>query len=59
MHIQRNREPNLGSWAYRMLVGPAMVIDGLVHFITLGYVSLGLSLAATRKLAWQRLSVGV
>lgn len=55
MFINLKPEKNLPAWGFRMLVGPAMVIDGTVHFFTLGFVSLGASLWVTRHLARQRI----
>jgi hypothetical protein len=47
-------EKSAKAWVLRMTIGPAMVIDGVCHFFTLGCFSAGLSLATARKIAMAR-----
>lgn len=54
MNFKRSGEPNIQSWGWRMLLGPAMMVDGLLHFFTAGCFSAGLALACARQLAWRR-----
>jgi hypothetical protein len=49
-----NPESSAKAWILRMAIGPAMVVDGICHFFSLGCFSAGCSLAAARKLAKTR-----
>lgn len=54
MHLKWQPEKSVRAWTLRVLIGPAMVIDGVVHFLTFGCGSLGLSLEVSRLLAKER-----
>ena len=43
------------AWGLRMLIGPAMVIDGVFHFPSFGCFSAGLSLECARQLSIARM----
>jgi hypothetical protein len=47
-------EPNGKAWRYRLLLGPAAILDGLVETITLGRYTLGAKLDVATKLARSR-----
>jgi hypothetical protein len=52
--VNRKLEKSAKSWAWRSLLGPAMIIDGICSALTVGTVSLGMSLEVARKLAKER-----
>jgi len=54
MKFRWQPEKSAKAWALRMCIGPAMVIDAVAHFFTLGCLSLGCSLEVSRKLAMVR-----
>lgn len=54
MKVTFKGEGSLCAWVLRMCIGPAMVTDGIIHTLTLGCVSAGLSLTVTRELAKER-----
>lgn len=59
MNVKPFHEPNAKAWGLRMLVGPSMVLDGVVHFLSFGCVSLGLSLLTARALSQARFNIKV
>ena len=50
MQINKKLEPNIKSWFWRLVLGPAIILEGIVATITVGTVSLGLSLKVARNL---------
>jgi hypothetical protein len=56
MHVRfyLHTEPHWRAWAWKILVGPAALLDGLCETLTLGFVGVGAKLAATRRLAQSR-----
>lgn len=56
MKFNANSEKSPAAWGWRALLGPAMVVDGLLSSLTVGTVSLGASLAVSRRLALARIN---
>lgn len=54
MQINRKIEQTPEAWFWRALLGPAMLLDGLMSTLTVGTVSLGSSLRVSRRLAMSR-----
>jgi hypothetical protein len=54
MRLKWQPEKSAKAWALRMVIGPAMALDGVCHFITLGCLSVGASLTVARQLAIAR-----
>lgn len=55
MHLNDNWvEKNPISWVYKFLLGPAMIVDGIVYWSSIGFVSLNSSLFVARQLAKSR-----
>jgi hypothetical protein len=52
----RRSEPNLRAWVWRILVGPALILDGLIATVTLGMASGSFTLNAPRNLAMARIN---
>jgi hypothetical protein len=55
MHIHLTSERSALAWFLRVLIGPSMIIDGAICFITLGTISFGLCLKCARALARRRM----
>jgi hypothetical protein len=53
------KERDIKTFAWRMLMGPAQIIDGLVYTFTLGCVAAGLSLKVARRMMQSRLNAGL
>lgn len=49
-------EPTKKAWAWRLLLGPAAILDGLVETLTLGRYGVGAKLSAAKNLARARLT---
>lgn len=47
-------ESSAKAWAWRIVLGPASVLDGVVEFFSLGFISFGAKLAVARNLARAR-----
>ena len=54
MNVNRNIEQTSAAWAWRALLGPAMLLDGLLSTLTIGTVSVGAALEVSRRLAMAR-----
>jgi len=54
MRLKWQPEKSAKAWSLRMIIGPAMVLDGVCHFFTLGCLSMGASLGVSRRLAIAR-----
>lgn len=55
MHITiHSKEHNARAWGWKVLTGPAGLLDGLCETLTFGFVSLGVKLAVSRRLALAR-----
>ena len=54
MRINRKTEQTARAWAWRCLLGPAMLLDGLVSTLTLGTLSVGAALEVSRRLSIAR-----
>jgi|688.fasta_scaffold2571403_2 hypothetical protein len=54
MRVNRKNEQTAKAWAWRCLMGPAMLLDGLLSTLTIGTVSVGASLEVSRRLAMAR-----
>lgn len=48
-------EKSARAWFWRMILGPSMVIDGIVGFVLLGSWGPGLALRVARNLARARI----
>ncbi len=55
MYLNTKMEPNKKAWGFRLLMGPACFVDGVVSLMTLSFVSTGLALTVSRKLAKARM----
>jgi hypothetical protein len=53
--VNKHREKTAMGWFYRVLFGPAMIIDGIVLFLTIGFISPGLSLSTARAMTKTRM----
>lgn len=51
-------EPNATAWCLRALLGPAMLVDGLLCTLTLGTLHLGTHNKVARQLANTRYLMG-
>jgi hypothetical protein len=51
MRINLKHEKSLSAWVLRLLIGPAMVVDGLFHIASAGFLVSGLQLEVARLLA--------
>lgn len=49
------KEPSLKAWFWRVLIGPATIVQGVVATLTLGTVSVYLSVECARWLAKARI----
>jgi hypothetical protein len=56
MRMNTKFEESVGAWFWRLLLGPAQVLDGVITICTLTFVSGGLALACSRALARARLN---
>lgn len=54
--VNKHREKTARAWFFRVLFGPAMMIDGLVVFLTVGFISPGLSLSTAKAMAKSRIT---
>lgn len=54
MTVNHTLEKTLSAWGWRCLLGPAMVIDGLLCAATFGTVNSGASLSVARRLSQAR-----
>lgn len=54
MKMKSDGEKSLRSWFRRGAYGLAQIVDGVVFTLTLGYISTGLGLEASRRLAASR-----
>jgi hypothetical protein len=54
MNVNRKIEQTAVAWAWRSLLGPAMLIDGVLATLTLGTLSVGAALEVSRRLAMAR-----
>lgn len=43
------------AWAWRLALGPASILDGVVETITMGFFGVGAKLSVSRKLAKSRM----
>lgn len=59
MNINRKIEQTATAWAWRVLLGPAMLLDGALSTLTLGTLSLGAALKVSRRLAMTRFAAGL
>jgi len=54
MRLNLKREPNASVWVWRVLFGPAQIMDGVVSTISAGTLFLGAALAVSRQMAMSR-----
>jgi len=54
MNVNRKREQTVEAWVWRLLLGPAMLVDGIVFTLTASTVSTGVVLEVSRRLAMAR-----
>jgi hypothetical protein len=54
MRVNLKIEETVKAWAWRCLLGPAMLLDGFLSTLTLGTVSVGAALEVSRRLAMAR-----
>lgn len=48
-------EPSLAAWCWRLTLGPASMLDGLVETLTLGHFGVGAKLNVAKNLAKARM----
>lgn len=51
-------EPCAQAWLWRLALGPASLVDGVVETATLGFFGVGAKIAASRGLARARMAAG-
>lgn len=56
IRLYQGGEPNLRAYAYRALLGPAHLLDGVVLTVTLGFVIPRFSLEVARRLGFTRMN---
>lgn len=49
-------EPTKRAWAWRLMLGPATLLDGVVETLTLGRYGVGAKLSAAKNLARARIT---
>lgn len=54
MTLNRNGETSAGAWLWRVLLGPAQIVDGAAATLTFGTLNLGIGLATARLLSKAR-----
>lgn len=54
MRLNLTGESSVEAWFWRLLLGPAVLLDGLATTLTGGTVFLGMSLAASKRLGKAR-----
>jgi len=47
-------EPSVKAWAYRMAIGPASILDGVVEILTFSFYGLGAKYWVCMRLAMVR-----
>jgi hypothetical protein len=52
--VSKYLEPNLKSWFYRALLGPALIVDGVIHTLTYGYFHINCGLHVAFLMAQSR-----
>ena len=57
MKVTRQVEKTARAWLWRSLLGPAMLVDGLLATLTVGTLSAGAGLSVSRRLAMARFVV--
>jgi hypothetical protein len=55
IHRYPLREPTWQCWVFRLLFGPASLLDGIVETLSFGTIGIGCRLAVTRHLAGARI----
>jgi len=50
MYIMRLAEPSMRAWFWRLLIGPANIVDGVIAILTLGTIGFSCSYNVARKL---------
>lgn len=56
MKFSRRLEATAVAWMWRIILGPAMLLDGAVVTASVGALSIGASLAVSKRLAIARVS---
>ena len=54
MHANFKNEPSPKAWMFRLIFGPALLLDGAVQTLSLGTLSLGAALWVARRLSLER-----
>ena len=55
MRVNRKFEQTAAAWAWRGLLGPALMLDGLLSMLTIGTLSIGAALEVSRRLTKARI----
>lgn len=55
MRVNRNIEKTTSAWFWRFLLGPSMILDGIVFTVSLSTLTTGAALAVSRNLAMARI----
>ena len=49
------KEPSLKAWMWRLLLGPASIVDGIIETLTFGFYGVAAKLRVSRNLALARI----
>lgn len=56
MYITKKAEKTLAAWAWRVLLGPALLLEGLLQTVTLGTIYTGAVVRVASRLARARIN---
>jgi hypothetical protein len=51
MYLNTNLERSWEAWKWRLLIGPACIVDGLISTLTFGFLSTRLYFYCTKELS--------
>jgi hypothetical protein len=54
MRVNKRIETSAAAWMWRALLGPAMLVDGVIATLSVGTVSVAAALGVSRRLAVAR-----
>jgi hypothetical protein len=55
VRLHTSKERSAKAWMWRLAIGPASIIQGIISTLTFGMVSTNLTLEVTRQLALARI----
>jgi len=56
MKLNLKAEKSGAAWGWRFLLGPATMIDGFAHLVSVGTLAVGAGLAVARRLSRARMA---